>query len=144
MKGVYILLAFLAKDTRLKTGALGEVHFKKGFYAYSGSAMGGLEQRIRRHLRKNKKLHWHIDYLLNHAEIKMIAIRKTDRKSDECAAARRLLSLGGVPVDGFGSSDCSCNAHLLFFKTINNKSGCSSQKGANDEDVPKINFRHCK
>lgn len=117
MKGVYILLAFLTKDTKLKTGALGKVRLKKGLYAYSGSAMGGLEQRIGRHLRKSKKLHWHIDYLLEKAEIQKVLVKETESKSEECHAAANLLNSGGTPVIGFGCSDCKCKSHLLHFKS---------------------------
>lgn len=128
MKGVYILIASLNEDVGLKIGALGVINFKKGFYAYTGSAMGGIEQRVGRHLRKDKKLHWHIDYLLGKAEIKKIFVKETNRKSGECGAAIRLEQSGGVPIDGFGSSDCKCKSHLFYFNAksgiaLNNKTG---------------------
>jgi len=74
MKGSYILLIKLLKDSEIKVGSLGTISFKKGFYVYVGSAMGGLEQRINRHLRKNKKTFWHIDYLLNNRGAKIIKV----------------------------------------------------------------------
>ena len=83
MQGVYILVMELRKNSPMRIGSLGIIDFRKGFYAYTGSAMGGLEQRIKRHLRKEKKLHWHIDYLLQEAEIKEIQIKETDSKQDE-------------------------------------------------------------
>ena len=115
MKGVYILEIFLPEDKRIKVGSPGFIDFRKGHYAYTGSAMGGIEQRVGRHLRKNKKLHWHIDYLLGKAEIKKVFIMETNIKSDECGAAAKLEKSGGVPVDGFGCSDCSCESHLFHF-----------------------------
>ena len=126
MKGVYILIASLNEDVGLKIGALGEINFKKGFYAYIGSAMGGIEQRVGRHLRKDKKLHWHIDYLLGKAEIKKILVMETNVKSGECGVAEKLEQSGGVSVDGFGSSDCKCKSHLFYF---NAKSGITSNNG---------------
>ena len=116
MKGVYILNIFLKKDIRLRVGSLGVMEFKKGYYIYTGSAMGGLEQRIRRHLRKTKKLHWHVDYLLQKAEIKDVRIKESFSKQEECRTANLLSAAGGAIVPGFGCSDCKCKTHLYYFK----------------------------
>ena len=126
MKGLYILVVSLRNKSCVEVGSLGVINFKKGFYAYTGSAMGGIEQRVGRHLRKDKKLHWHIDYLLGKAE--KIFVKETNRKSGECGAAVRLEQSGGVPIDGFGSSDCKCKSHLVYFNiksgiALNNKTG---------------------
>ncbi len=75
MKGSYILIIQVKKDMKVKIGKLGILSFKRGYYAYVGSAMNGLEGRIRHHLRHNKKMHWHIDYFLSKAEIKEIPKR---------------------------------------------------------------------
>ncbi len=61
MKGVYLLVMELPKNTSVMVGKHRLVHFQKGYYVYVGSALNGLEQRIERHLRKQKKIHWHID-----------------------------------------------------------------------------------
>ncbi len=116
MKGIYILVMELRKDSKLRIGALGPVSFPKGFYAYVGSAMGGLEQRINRHLGKSKKLHWHIDYLLKKSQIKKVIVKETSSKSEECRTAGMVKSTGGIPVLGFGCSDCRCQSHLFYFK----------------------------
>jgi len=42
----------------------GQIPFPAGWYVYTGSARNGLAQRVGRHLRHNKRKHWHIDYLL--------------------------------------------------------------------------------
>ena len=123
MQGVYILVMELRKNSPMRIGSLGIIDFRKGFYAYTGSAMGGLEQRIKRHLRKEKKLHWHIDYLLQEAEIKEIQIKETDSKQDECKTAFALAQDGGAGIINFGSSDCNCKSHLFYFKA---KSGIAS------------------
>ena len=63
MKGSYALIIRLNRAKRLTVGRLGEFYFPAGHYIYLGSALNGLESRVRRHLRRDKKLHWHIDFL---------------------------------------------------------------------------------
>ncbi len=115
--GAYQLLIEVKKDVKINIGALGELPFDKGFYVYTGSAMKGLEARVARHRRKDKKLRWHIDYLLNHRSAKIIDVklfRSNDRR--ECSLNQQVISLSGseVPAAGFGSSDCRiCSAHLV-------------------------------
>jgi len=62
-KGIYILLIEIPREVHMEVGALGVMEFPRGFYAYCGSAMGGLRARINRHLRSEKKARWHVDYL---------------------------------------------------------------------------------
>ena len=111
MKGSYVLLIELEEDTTIKVGKLGNIFFKKGFYAYVGSALNGIEQRIQRHIRKNKKIHWHIDYLLNYAKIKDAFYRESNEK-EECNIANKFGKLESVY--GFGCSDCECKSHLFY------------------------------
>jgi Uri superfamily endonuclease len=97
----------------LSVGALGTLTLKSGLYAYVGSAQANLEQRINRHLRKEKRLFWHIDYLLDNAAAKVVNVfYKEADKTGECAAAKE-LSEKGEPIDGFGCSDCECRSHLF-------------------------------
>jgi len=111
MKGVYLLLLELPKPMILTIGKLGTIHFEKGWYVYVGSALNGLDQRIQRHLRTNKKTHWHIDYLLPYTEIVSIFYKENNQK-EECKIAQSLESnFGNIP--GFGCSDCTCTSHLL-------------------------------
>ena len=66
MKGCYCLIISMKKSDKLKIGNLYQDHkFKKGYYVYIGSAMNSLVARINRHLSDNKKIHWHVDYLLS-------------------------------------------------------------------------------
>ena len=74
MKGSYILLAELASSKDVLIGKLGYISFPKAFYAYVGSAMNGFKMRLPRHLKDNKKPHWHIDYLLNEARLSEIIL----------------------------------------------------------------------
>jgi Uri superfamily endonuclease len=114
-KGVYILFCRLKRNVDIQIGALGKISFKKGFYLYTGSAMNGLKARLERHLRKEKKFHWHIDYLLNEAVIEDIFYSEANNKNMECVNAKKLENKGGVPVKSFGCSDCECESHLFYF-----------------------------
>ena len=112
MKGVYVLLMELKTDKQIQIGKLGKLFFKKGFYAYVGSALNNLEKRIQRHLSLEKKMHWHVDYLLKYANITDVFYKETNEKI-ECNVARKLAeSLKGI--NGFGCSDCNCKSHLFY------------------------------
>jgi len=111
MKGAYLLVLEMKTDSSVRIGALGTMVFNKGWYVYVGSAMNGLEQRLQRHLRKQKKIHWHIDYLLQHASLHHIFYKEHHEK-EECSIAtfcRQSLEI----IPGFGCSDCRCPSHLF-------------------------------
>lgn len=112
MKGAYCLILHLPKISQIKIGGLGLIKFKKGYYAYIGSAMSSLESRIRRHLSRRKRVFWHIDFLLRKAEIKEILVFESDRKI-ECEISER-LSKKFESIKNFGSSDCRCKSHLFY------------------------------
>lgn len=112
MKGTYTLLIKIPENIEIQIGKLGKMSFKKGFYAYVGSALNGLEKRIERHLRKEKKLYWHIDYLLEKAEIAEVIYAKTDSRV-ECNIAEN-LNKNLESVKKFGCSDCKCKSHLFY------------------------------
>ena len=113
LKGIYVLIIQVDNDINLKIGALSRIVFTKGLYAYVGSAQTNLEQRIKRHLRKEKRKFWHIDYLLDNNAGKIIEILfKKANKTEECKTARS-ISERNKPIDGFGCSDCNCKSHLF-------------------------------
>lgn len=115
-KGTYVLLIKLAKTQKIKPGKLPETAYKKGMYLYVGRARKGLRARIRRHLKCQKKIFWHVDYLLQKAKIESIWIR--ENYFDECITATEIQDFrpaAVVPFKGFGSSDCSCASHLFYF-----------------------------
>ncbi|MHA1320772.1 MAG: GIY-YIG nuclease family protein [Promethearchaeota archaeon] len=124
MKGTYILLIFLPNEKRIRIGSLGLLTFPKGYYLYIGSAMGSnsstsLENRVKRHISEShcKKLFWHIDYFLASEMsvlIKIYLIPSSIRL--ECVLAGDILSVSDNYIKGFGSSDCLCSSHLLYFK----------------------------
>lgn len=111
MKGIYLLILKLRTDKEISIGRLGWIKFKKGSYLYVGSAQNGISQRIRRHYRKNKKLFWHIDYLLSVAKIEQVWIREG---KGECILADDISRLGLGGIKGFGCSDCRCFTHLFY------------------------------
>jgi len=113
MKGVYLLVFSIPKNMTVQVGSLGILHFKKGMYTYVGSAQNSLEQRILRHLRKEKKRFWHIDYLLCEKTIKISKVLlKTGRKNLECLMGKKICERGKA-IPNFGSSDCKCTSHLF-------------------------------
>ncbi|MEF8848423.1 MAG: GIY-YIG nuclease family protein [Candidatus Thermoplasmatota archaeon] len=116
MKGSYILIIKLPETQTISFGKNKENVFKRGYYAYVGSAMNGIKNRINYHLKKarNKKMHWHIDYLSRKGKIIDIFIKKNLMK-EECKIAKSLNeNLQGI--SGFGSTDCSCKSHLFYSK----------------------------
>ncbi len=120
MKGTYCLIIKLKKNSVIKIGALGNIRFKKGLYCYVGSALNHLEKRIQRHLGSNKKLYWHIDYLVSNknASIKKIFYKQSNKK-EECRIAGFVLKNSISSIAGFGCSDCSCKSHLFMIKEYN-------------------------
>jgi len=119
--GTYALILHLSnKLGQIEIGKLGHFAFDAGFYVYVGSAFGpgGLKARLRRHLRTDKPLHWHIDYLRPHAELVEMWIFENP-ENQECRWGATLSNMKGasIPVTGMGSSDCPCKSHLVYFPT---------------------------
>ncbi len=116
MRGVYVLVVAVERPVKIRVGSLGIVGFAAGTYAYVGSARGpgGIEARVKRHFRRKKKLHWHIDHLLSHPEVRIehVYVRETEEPV-ECAVAKALARVCNKVIPGFGSSDCRCPGHLL-------------------------------
>jgi len=117
-KGSYLLGISLAQVLDLFVGRLGQFAFSAGYYIYAGSAQGpgGLAARLNRHRRREKQLHWHIDYLLAHACLTDVwSIVSKERL--ECLWARGVAEMPGARIVAprFGASDCRCPAHLIHF-----------------------------
>ena len=124
------MLLKLDKQEKITVGKLGTFDFPAGYYLYVGSALGpgGLQARLAHHRRDSespsqsssrqmgKKLHWHIDYLLQRAQlIEVWSVVSEERLECKWGEVARRLSGAQVPVRGFGSSDCRCLAHLIYF-----------------------------
>jgi Uri superfamily endonuclease len=117
-KGSYLLLLKLLGLKEIQVGKLGRIGFKRGWYAYAGSAFGpgGLAARLNHHLRPVKKRHWHIDYL--RAETIAMEVWMAQESPSREHAWASILAKGpwaGKWVRGFGCSDCTCPSHLLYF-----------------------------
>ncbi|MCD6574737.1 GIY-YIG nuclease family protein [Candidatus Aerophobetes bacterium] len=115
MKGTYALLIEVKKNIDIRIGKLGRFKISKGNYIYVGSGKNNLEKRIERHLRREKRKFWHIDYLLGAPGVKVKNFWVKERE-EECLLARKIASskMFKIPVPGFGSSDCKCKAHLFL------------------------------
>jgi Uri superfamily endonuclease len=113
MKGIYVLVISIRKNTSVDVGALGTVVFEKGLYAYVGSAQNNVEKRVERHLRRCKPKFWHIDYLLgkDSATVSHVFFKEGSR-FEECLVSRQIAEKG-LPIRRFGSSDCRCDGHLF-------------------------------
>lgn len=113
LNGIYVLIIQLRSDADVTVGKLGTLHFTEGLYAYVGSAQVALEKRIERHLRKEKRVFWHIDRLLQNPAAKILRVfTRTALKTEECKVAKQIAAKGEA-VKGFGCSDCKCQAHLF-------------------------------
>ena len=118
--GCYSLIIDLKRKKTIRVGKLGAAVFPSGTYVYTGSAMKGLGARLKRHCRRKKKIHWHIDYLLTlpEARIKNIILYPA-ALGQECRQNQRIAARAGATVilKGFGASDCKsgCGSHLFFF-----------------------------
>ena len=108
----YQLIVHVKKDIFITVGKLGRFKFLAGFYIYTGSAKRGVQSRVARHLAAEKKLHWHIDYLLAHKDAQ---IAKT-RVSLEPECMLNQGTSGDNFPKGFGASDCRahCGGHLKY------------------------------
>jgi Uri superfamily endonuclease len=108
----YQLTIRLKEDARIAIGKFGTCFFPAGDYVYTGSARRNLEARIARHCSKDKKLRWHIDYLLSAPETRIIHIARFTQA--ECTINRQ--QAGRILIKGLGASDChaGCGSHLKY------------------------------
>ena len=129
--GAYTMLLFLSKQVTVTAGKLGKQTFPRGYYTYTGSALGNganLKHRISRHLKNEKRMFWHIDYLLADENVSVEAVIAAETHENmECTINSYLKSESGakVLVKGFGASDCKkhCGSHLLYFPEISETKG---------------------
>jgi len=113
--GIYVLVIKARARKGFSAGAWGPADLKDGYYAYVGRAKRGLPARLARHTRREgKRLRWHVDYLLEVADLKEAWIFPLSL--GECAMARRMEKEGArrEDLEGFGASDCRCPGHLFY------------------------------
>jgi Uri superfamily endonuclease len=109
--GAYLLIIETSDPVPLKIRTLATAALPAGRYAYAGSACGpgGIRARVLRHLKADKKRHWHIDHLT--AVVPPFEVIAFPGRNECDILARPGAS---IPVLGFGSSDCrDCPAHLV-------------------------------
>ncbi len=117
-RGIYVLLIVVEEDITVRIGAFETLEIPRGIYTYLGSAKGpgGLQARLARHLSKNKRLKWHIDYILaaQPTRIDTIVFAHENYRR-ECILTPHLEKSGFTHLKrGLGSSDCkSCTSHFL-------------------------------
>ncbi|MGQ9474866.1 MAG: GIY-YIG nuclease family protein [Actinomycetota bacterium] len=114
--GLYCLVLYVASGTQLRIGARGSLAARRGYYVYVGRAKRNLAVRLRSHaFARGRNPRWHIDHLLRVA--RPVEVWVFPLVMEECALADLLVSQGGArpSLKGFGSSDCRCPGHLVFF-----------------------------
>jgi len=114
--GTYVLLFFLSEQQKFRAGKKIEINLLPGYYLYIGSAFGpgGLRARLNHHIHLRASARWHVDYLNQVAVLKEIWYATTARKREhDWANLFQQLTELFLPVEGFGSSDCQCRAHLF-------------------------------
>jgi Uri superfamily endonuclease len=132
LKGTYSILIVCRKSFRTKLGKLGYVNVRKGFYLYTGSALGNgavsLEGRLNRHFRSSKNRRWHVDYLTSHRNCAAkLAIYLRSSRHLECSVNRAIDEVIQVRalLPRAGSSDCRCQCHLNRVVSPSNQSEIS-------------------
>ena len=123
MKGCYCLIIKNDSKKSIQIGKkLWKIQFEEGFYVYVGSAMNSLMARVKRHLSEEKKLHWHVDYLLKQTEITDVIYNESTKKI-ECNLSQ-FIADNTTGITDFGCSDCDCKSHLYYFKNRNEAIEC--------------------
>jgi Uri superfamily endonuclease len=113
--GAYALLIETGRAVDVPIGKARRITLEPGLYVYAGSAYGpgGIDARVARHLRRDKKRHWHVDDLTAAAD-RTRAFGLVG--GSECDIITRLTQRSdfSVAAAGFGNSDCrACPSHLL-------------------------------
>ena len=141
VKGTYALILALDEDTPVSVGKLGAFSFPAGHYLYVGSALGGLFPRLNRHIRGGRKLHWHIDYLRKAARVieawYLISCERLECSWSQAAAG---MPRAQSPVVGFGSTDCGCHSHLVYFPLKPSFNAFRRRLGEEGLDMKKISL----
>lgn len=118
-KGIYCLILKCSEPALIYMPKFKSVQFNKGYYCYIGSAQKNLSARLERHFRKNKTIHWHIDYLTANKNFSAeeAVIFKGKAKPFECELSQDFAKNRKfrTAVPGFGNSDCKeCLTHLYY------------------------------
>lgn len=120
--GIYLLEIIASRDFFVGIKKFREITFPAGYYYYAGSAQKNFASRIKRHLKHEKVIHWHIDHLttISSNEISSIYYVANAERDLEVELAKSLISEFGceVIVEKFGSSDTPESiTHLVYRKS---------------------------
>ena len=119
--GTYALIFEAKSSFSTNVGKLGRVTGDAGFYIYVGSAFGpgGIEARMRHHKKSVARPRWHLDYIRRFMALKEIWITYDSVKREhQWANMFSSFSIAKIPFPGFGASDCSCVAHLIYLNEV--------------------------
>lgn len=117
--GTYALVCRCENRELVPVGCLGACQLREGYYVYVGSAFGpgGVRARVMRHRRREKRRHWHVDYLREHVSVAEVWYTHDPvRREHQWVEAMNSMGLV-LSFNGFGSSDCTCFSHLLHSRS---------------------------
>jgi Uri superfamily endonuclease len=114
--GTYALILRSQSTKAIQVGRWGQLDLQPGYYLYVGSSFGsgGVRARVSRHLRREKRKHWHIDYLREHVTPEEVWISYAANRLEHKWAGILFELPEMLPVQDFGCSDCGCYSHLFF------------------------------
>ncbi|MDH5218331.1 MAG: GIY-YIG nuclease family protein [Gammaproteobacteria bacterium] len=118
--GTYALWLRSETNHIVEIGKFGRLQMVPGFYIYIGSAFGpgGIKARVGRHLRQEKNLRWHIDYLRQYTSPVKVWLAYEKHLEHQWAGKINKHRKTSIPLAGFGSSDCRCPTHLFYSEEI--------------------------
>lgn len=122
--GTYLLIFELKYSSSVKSlKQYKDIVLPSGYYFYTGSAQKGLPHRLNRHLKSEKKVHWHIDHITTNYEFekKAVVIFNDAPGEFECEMTKILEKEFNCkfPLLKFGNSDCNvCKSHLLYSEKL--------------------------
>lgn len=117
--GTYALLLQSNRTDEIGIGRWRNLRIEPGYYLYVGSAFGpgGVRARVTRHFRRQKRNHWHIDYLRDAIEPVCAWFSyepfRLEHRWAQALARRHDIAC----IKGFGCSDCGCEGHLFTMST---------------------------
>lgn len=128
LSGAYLLILKSQISTTIEIGKIGSMDVQKGYYFYVGSAFGpgGIKARVNRHLKHDKSLRWHIDYLRSHCLLKQVFISYSTEKQESDWVYRLLHHPSySIAFNRFGASDSCYPSHLFYSATLATDEGIS-------------------
>ena len=117
---LYVVAAWVPRRETIVVGALGPITFTRGWYAYVGSARRGRDARVARHMRPDKPVRWHADYLFSRHPATRSWLFDTELTECDLAALLRRQSANEQvqPLARFGASDCGCEGHMVGVRPV--------------------------